>query len=317
MDIAVQLSLLQADFWAASDAERGTVREFAYHRPPTIEKALRLLEADASRVLAGGTDLIPQLREGRRSASHLVDLKGIPALSGIAETPDGGLSIGAVASAAAVARDPRVAARYPAVASSVRLIGSLQVQNRASLGGNICNAAPSADAVPALLCHGARARIAGRGGRRETDLETLFAGPGRTMLGPGELLEAILLPRPEPRAVGSYLRFTPRREMDIAIAGAGAWLRLDEDGRVAEARLFLASVGPTPVRARSAEKELIGARPAAADLDGIGALAAGEARPISDTRGSADYRRALVKVLTARAIAACCRALDVEVAARW
>jgi carbon-monoxide dehydrogenase medium subunit len=224
--------------------------------------------------------------------------------------------IGAAANATMVARHPDIAARYPAVAHSAQLIGGVQVQNRASLGGNICNAAPSADGVPALICHGARAVIAGPRGRREILLESLFAAPGRTTLAPGELLVSIVLPPQEPRAAAAYLRFTPRREMDIAVAGAGAWLRLDQDGAIAQARVALASVAPTPIRAPTAERKLIGERPSPALFEEAGRLAAQDARPISDTRGSADYRRTLIAVLTARALADCARQLGLEVVVR-
>ena len=159
-------------------------------------------------------------------------------------------------------------ARYPAVAQSAQLIGGVQVQNRASLGGNICNAAPSADGVPALICHAARALIAGAEGRREMPVEEIFAGPGRTRLAAGELLVAIRLPPAERRSAGLYLRFTPRREMDIAVAGSGVWLRLGEDGAIAEARVVLASVAPTPIRAPSAERKLVGERPSARPVRG-------------------------------------------------
>lgn len=289
------------------------MKEFAYECPETIESAIALIVDGNARALAGGTDLIPQMREGRRQVDRVVDLKRIPELTAILELPGSSLAIGAAASASAVAGNARVAADYPAVATSARLIGSLQVQNRASLGGNVCNAAPSADAIPALICHQARARIAGPGGTRELDLEKLFAGPGRTTLEPGEILTAIILPPPEPRSAAHYLRFTPRREMDIAVAGAGAWIRLDEQGAIAAARIALASVGPTPIRAGTAEQKLVGAMPSAPLFKEAGRLAAGDARPISDTRGSAEYRRSLVSVLTARALAACCRSLGVEI----
>jgi len=288
---------------------------FEYECPDSVDGAISLLKRGNARVLAGGTDLIPQLREGRRSAELVVDLKRIPELTAISELADGGLAIGAAVNASAIARHPRVASTYPAIAASVRLIGSLQVQSRASLGGNICNAAPSADGVPAVICHKARAQIAGPGGRREIELEDLFAGPGRTTLAPGEILTAIVLPAPEPRSAAHYLRFTPRREMDIAIAGAGAWIRLDESGAIAEARITLASVGPTPIRARAAEAGLTGEKPGQLLLEEAGRLAASDAQPISDTRGSAEYRRTLVSVLTARALAACCRSLGLEVEA--
>lgn len=289
------------------------MQEFGYERPDCIEAAVGLMREGDTRALAGGTDLIPQMREGRRSVGRIVDLKHVPDLIAVFELPGGGLSIGAAASATIIARHARIAADYPAIAASVRLIGSVQVQSRASLGGNVCNAAPSADGVPALICHRARARIAGPDGAREVELEELFTGPGRTTLAPGEILTAIVLPPVLPRSAAHYLRFTPRREMDIAIAGSGVWIRLDEQGAIAEARIALASVGPTPIRAETAERKLVGERPSRALLEEAGRLAAGDARPISDTRGSADYRRSLVSVLTARALAQCCRSIGVEV----
>lgn len=290
------------------------MHEFEYYCPTTIDAAVDALGTSRSRALAGGTDLVPQLREGRRHADRIVDLKRIPELSAVAALPDGGVSIGAAANLTTVARHPAVASAYPAIAHSARLVGSLQVQNRASLGGNICNGAPSADAVPALICHGARVRIAGADRRREMDIAEVFIGPGRTAIEQGELLAAVLVPPPPPRSAAAYLRFTPRREMDIAIAGAGAWITLDAQGAVAAARIVLASVGPTPMRAHRAEAVLLGERPTPSLLNEAGRLAALDAHPISDTRGSADYRRRLVSVLTARALADCCQQLQIEVA---
>lgn len=289
------------------------MREFAYERPDSIASAVQLMQEPDARPLAGGTDLIPQMREGRRTAGLVIDLKGVGELTAIEDLPDGGVSIGAAASASAITRHARVLADYPAITGSVRLIGSVQVQSRASLGGNICNAAPSADGVPALICYRARARIAGPEGTREVEIEDVFAGPGRTTLKPGELLAAIVLPPPQPRSAAHYHRFTPRREMDIAVAGAGTWISLDEQGRISDARIALASVAPTPLRAQAAKKRLIGEAPSRALLEEAGRLASADVRPISDTRGSADYRRTLVSVLTARALAVCCRSLGVEV----
>ena len=290
------------------------MQEFVYECPATIADAVAAMAADGARALAGGTDLIPQVREGRRKVGRIVDVKRIPEMMTISTLQGGGLSIGAAATAAAVARHAGVAGAFPAIAGSARLIGGVQIQSRASLGGNICNAAPSADAVPALICHQARALIAHRDAKREAPVAELFAGPGRTSLKPGELLVSILVPPPPPRSAATYLRFTPRREMDIAVAGSGAWLQLGEDGVIAAARIVLASVAPTPINAPSAEQRLMGERPSRALLEEAGRLAAKDARPISDTRGSADYRLTLVGVLTARALAACCRSLEVEVA---
>jgi CO/xanthine dehydrogenase FAD-binding subunit len=288
------------------------LQEFVYERPGSVEEAVAAIAAGDARALAGGTDLVPQLREGRRQTGRIVDLKFVPEMMAIAVLPDGGVSIGAATTAAVVARHPVIAARYPAVAQSAQLIGGVQVQNRASLGGNICNAAPSADGVPALICHAARALIAGPKGRREMPVESLFAAPGRSNLAADELLVAIVLPPAEERTAAAYLRFTPRREMDIAVAGAGAWLRL-EDGAIAQARIALASVAPTPIRAATAERTLVGERPSRALFEAAGRLAAQDARPISDTRGSADYRKTLVAVLTARALADCGGQLGFEV----
>ena len=288
------------------------MKDFAYACPTTIAEAVAAMQADGARALAGGTDLIPQMREGRRQVARVVDLKRIPALTSITAGADGGLVLGAAASASYVARHASVVSAFPAVAQSARLIGSLQVQNRASLGGNICNAAPSADAVPALICYQASARIAGPTGQREEALEAFIRAPGKTSLAAGELLVSIVMPPVAPRSATAYLRFTPRREMDIAIAGAAAWISLDAAGKVAAARVVLASVGPTPVRAASAERHLLGERPSSALFESAGRLAAGDARPISDTRGSADYRRSLVAVLTARALADCCAAPPIQ-----
>jgi CO/xanthine dehydrogenase FAD-binding subunit len=288
------------------------LKDFVYACPAAIEDAVAAMRADGARALAGGTDLIPQMREGRRQVACLVDLKRIPELMGISTRSDGALVLGAAASASHVAGHAAVASSYPAVARSARLIGSLQVQNRASLGGNICNAAPSADAVPALICHQASVRIAGPNGAREELLEAFLRGPGKTSLAPGELLSSIVLPPVAPGSAATYLRFTPRREMDIAIAGAAAWVRLDGASKIAEARVVLASVGPIPLRATSAEQSLAGQRPGPDLFEAAGRLAAGDARPISDTRGSADYRRSLVAVLTARALAECVAALQVK-----
>jgi carbon-monoxide dehydrogenase medium subunit len=293
------------------------VRTLIYVAPPSIEDAIGELRRGEARPLAGGTDLLPQLREGRRSADRIVDLKPIAELSTIRPLPQGGLAIGAAASATSVARHELIAARYPAIAASARLLGSVQVQNRASLGGNVCNAAPSADVVPALICHEASAQIAGAAGRRNTPLDEFFAGPGRTVLQADEVLTALCLAAVPPRSATTYLRFTPRREMDIAIVGVAVRIDLAEDRSIALARVALASVGPTPMRAVSTERLLRGNR-LDRDLSLAAATAAAnaDARPISDTRASADYRRALVEVLTRRGLAACARTLDIALELR-
>ena len=288
------------------------MRELHYESPTTVEDAVSLLRRGDARALAGGTDLIVQLREGRKSAARVVDLKRIAELGVVAQEPDGGFRIGAAASFTTIAAHGGLTTAHPGIAEAGRLVGSYQIQNRAGLGGNICNGAPSADAVPIVICLGTSAEIAGTHGRRTVAVEELFTGPGRTTLAPDEVLASIRVPPAQPRSAGRYLRFTPRREMDIAIAGSGAWLRLGVDGTIADARIVLASVAPVPLRAKTAEKALIGNRAGASVFAEAGRLAAREAQPISDTRGSAEYRRELVAALTKRALEACARDLRVR-----
>jgi xanthine dehydrogenase FAD-binding subunit len=291
------------------------LQDFIYACPKTIEQAVAFMRAGDARALAGGTDLVPQLREGRRRAGTIVDLKRIPELTAVSPMPEGGVSIGAAANATVVSRHAAVLHGYPAIAESARLIGGVQIQNRASLGGNICNAAPSADVVPALVCHEACAVIEGGRGRHRLPVEQLFKGPGRTALEAGEILVSILLPPTQTLSATKYLRFTPRREMDIAIAGAGTSIKLAGNGTIAWTRIALASVAPTPIRAPSAEQCLTGERPTPSLFKEAGQLAANDARPISDTRGSGDYRRSLIAILTARALADCFRQLQVALGA--
>ena len=288
------------------------MQPFTYERPVTTEAAIARLAAGGARALAGGTDLIPQLREGRRSARVVVDLKHIPELVSTARTADGGWRIGAAVSITALGAVESFATQHKALLASARLIGSLQIQSRATLGGNLCNAAPSGDAVPLLVSLEAMAEIAGPRGRRTIPVERLATSPGRTSLDVGELLVAVLLPPRPVSYAAHYLRFTPRREMDIAIAGSGVAIGIDTAGEITSARITLASVAPVPLRALKAENHLLGNRPTAALLTEAGQIAAGEAQPISDTRGSANYRQELVAVLTRRALQACLTELGVS-----
>lgn len=281
------------------------MQPFAYEKPATIEAATALLAQPGARALAGGTDLIPQVREGRRTIDAVVDIKHIPELTRIARQADGGWSIGAAASIAALGRCAAFAADHPGLLASARLIGSLQIQSRATLGGNLANGAPSADAVPLLLALDAKVMIAGPAAIRVCPVEAVLLGPGKTSLAPGELLVALQLPARQPSTAAHYLRFTPRREMDIAIAGSGVALALGPSGEIASARIVLSSVAPVPLRATAAETILTGQRPQASCLAEAARLSAAAATPISDTRGSAAYRRHLVAVLTRRALEAC------------
>jgi len=278
---------------------------FDYVRPTTLDEAREALDRDGARALAGGTDLIPQLREGRRTAGRLVDLKRVAETSEIVLADDGAVSFGAAVPVAKIARHRDVTSRYGAIADAAGMVGSIQVQNRASLGGNICNGAPSADTVPALIVSDASARIVGPDGERRVAVEDLLAAPGRIHLADGEFLVSVSVAPSGDRSASAYIRFTPRREMDIAIVGVAARIALDAAGNVSNVRLALASVAPTVIRAKSAEAILNGA-PLTDDAIAAAADAArGDAQPISDTRASAEFRRDLVAVLARRALERC------------
>ena len=285
------------------------MQELAYQRPTRIADAIGLLAHDGARALAGGSDLVPQLREGRLGASVVVDLKHVSELTAITQLPDGSWHVGAATSIHALGRHAAFSAAFPGLVAAARLIGSLQIQSRSTLGGNLCNAAPSADAVPLLIAHDAIVQIADANGRTTRAAADFAQGPGKTQLQHGQLVTRIELPKPVPRSAATYLRFTPRREMDIAIVGSGVRLDIDSSGAILDARIVLASVAPVPLIAASAQSLLVGETPSAALFNAAGARAAHEARPISDTRGSADYRRELAAVLTRRALVDCARQL--------
>jgi carbon-monoxide dehydrogenase medium subunit len=271
--------------------------------PETVEECLRALaeRGPDARVVAGGTDLLPQLKNGMLRTGCVVDLSGVSQLRQLARGNGSGLRIGAAVTARTLERDPVVSARYPAIAESGALVGSVQIRNLATLGGNLCNAAPSADMAPPLLALDAEAVIAGPTGPRRVPFASFFLGVRRTVLAPGELLVEIAVPDPGPHSGGNYLRHTPRRELDIAVVGVASQLTLSK-GVCAKARIALAAVAPTPVRAEAAERLLEG-HPVTPDLIGRAARVAVEAaRPISDQRGSADFRRHLVQVLTRRTL---------------
>ena len=276
--------------------------DFVYHRPATVQEALTLLAQPDLRPLAGGTDLIPQWREGRRPAAGMLDLKFIPELIICEFSAEQGARIGAALPCADLYAQSWLAKNYPALDDAARLIGGWQIQNRASLGGNLCNASPSADGVPALIVDGATAEIVSATGRRSVPVENFCTGPGKTVLQPGELLLAFVLPVPATRSGSAYLRFTPRAEMDIALCGAAARLQLDADGKIGSVKIALGAVAPTAIRVPEAEKILLGRKPDEAVFAEAATAAMTAARPISDPRASADYRRQLVGVLTRRAL---------------
>jgi len=281
------------------------VREFMFAAPQSVQEAVELLARanGEARPLAGGTDLIAQMKENRKSPGVIVDVKKIPDLNKLSWDAQNGLRIGAAVSCSRISAFAPVRDRYPALAEACALVGSVQIQNRAALGGNFCNAAPSADAVPPVLSYGGKLLIAGSNGRREIAAEDFFVGPGQTVLGKDELLVQISIPTPPSFSGAAYLRFIPREEMDIAIVGVGAFVQLNS-GRTncEQARLTLAAVAPTPVRAREAEAFLVGKSLDQATISQAGELAAKTAKPISDVRSSAAYRVEMVKVLTRRTL---------------
>jgi len=283
------------------------LQAFDYVRAQSIEQAVALLAeaGDSARVLAGGTDLLAQMKEGRRKVALVVDIKFIPELNELCYDPADGLWLGAAVPCYRIYGNPAIAHAYPGLIDAASLIGGVQVQGRASLGGNLCNASPAADSIPALIVHSAVARIAGPAGRREVPVEAFCTGPGRTVLGPGELLAALHLPPPRPGFGAAYLRFIPRNEMDIAVTGAGASVQLDAHGEtIVAARVALGAVAPTPLYVKEAGAALAG-RPvqeAAVAIAAAAEIAQAAARPIGDMRGTVAQRKHLAAVLTRRAL---------------
>jgi carbon-monoxide dehydrogenase medium subunit len=275
-----------------------------YVAPRTLNEAFQALSnGKRSAMLAGGTDIIVQLRENRKHADQVVDLKHIPELMAIGFAGDGTLEIGAAVPCARIYEDSEIATRLPGLIDSASLIGGIQVQGRASLGGNVCNASPAADSIPSLIAHGARLLIASSTGTREVPVEDFFRGPGQNALGAGEILVQIKIP-PQPAHSGvRFLRFIPRNEMDIAVANAGVRLTLDAGGtRIEEARVAIGAVAPTPLFVGAAGAALVGKEPGREAFEAAGQAAADAATPITDMRGSAAQRKHLAKVLTIRAL---------------
>lgn len=279
------------------------MRRFDLALPTSVDDCLKAMAGHGPdvKLVAGGTDLLPQLKNSLLKPALVVDLSGVKELRAIERDAGGGLRIGAAVTARELELDARVRAEYPAIAESAALVGSIQIRNLATLGGNLCNAAPSADMAPPLLALEAEAVIVGPKGRRRVPIATFFQGVRRTVLGPDELLLELIVPTPAPRSGGNYLRHTPRRELDIAVVGVASQLTLT-DGVCAKARIALAAVAPTPVRAPEAEHALEGQPLTSERIETAATLAVSAANPISDQRGSAEYRRHLVRVLTRRTL---------------
>ncbi len=276
--------------------------EMRYAAPANLEDAVALLSGanGAARVLAGGTDLLIQMRGGRVKPELLLDVKGIAEMRSIL-AENGGIRFGAAVSCMELVEHALFVQTWPGVTDAVKLIGSVQVKGRASVGGNVCNASPAADSVPAMIAAGAIASIVGPGGRRELPVEDIAAGPGKTTLAKGELLVSFLLPRRAPRSGDAYLRFTPRTEMDIAVVGAGVNLTLDAQGVCTQARVSLGAVAERALLVPEAAAALIGSKVDADALKRLGAAASAACRPIADKRGTREFRIKLAGVLARRA----------------
>ncbi|HLB27482.1 MAG TPA: xanthine dehydrogenase family protein subunit M [Dehalococcoidia bacterium] len=282
------------------------MRRFEYFAPQSLSEALTLFRerGEGGRALAGGTDLVPQIKEGMDKIpmpSYVVSLRRLPELSGIEFDERAGLRAGAGVTMAELAGSPVVRERYRALADGAGLVGSVQTMNMATVGGNVCNAAPSADTAPPLLAHEAVAVIAGPDGEHELPLAEFWRGPNATALAPGELLRELRLPVPPANTGGVYVRQTPRKQMDIAVVGVAVLLTLDGD-RIERARVALGAVAPTPIRAPETEAALEGQAVSEPLFAKAAEAAAAEARPISDQRGSAEFRRHLVRVTTERCL---------------
>jgi CO/xanthine dehydrogenase FAD-binding subunit len=293
------------------------MRPFSYEVPTSVDQAISLLarEGGRARPLAGGTDLLVQMRRGLREADLLVDLKRIPELTHISFDPSEGLTVGAAVSCAQLYEHRDVQRAYPALIDAASIVGGPAIQGRATLGGNLCNAAPSGDTIPPMIVLDATCTIAGPSGRRNVAARSFCTAPGKNVLNVDEILVSIQFPSPEPRSGAHYLRFIPRGEMDIAVAAAGAWVALNDDGdRVVDARIALAAVAPIPLPADDAAASLVGKAPTEEAFEGAARLAQEAARPISDVRGTIAQRRHLVGVLVKRALrGAVARAKGVDV----
>ena len=274
-----------------------------YFRPGTLDACLAAFAEHGAnaRALAGGTDLLVQMRAGRMSNRVVIDLKAVPEFNEIRYDPGAGLTLGAAVPCYRIYADQTVQREYPGLIDSVSMIGGTQIQGRASVGGNLCNAAPSADAVPALIALGATCRVASVAGEREVPVEEFCSAPGRNVLSEHEVLVSLNLPAPAPGSGACYLRFIPRNEMDIAVAGAGVSVRL-AGGCFASGRVALAAVAPTPLLVPAAGAALRGQPVGRAAIAAAAAAARAAASPISDMRGTAEYRSNLCEVLTRRAL---------------
>ncbi|MEW6274774.1 MAG: xanthine dehydrogenase family protein subunit M [Bacillota bacterium] len=279
--------------------------EFEYFAPGTVEEVLALLErfGDGAKILAGGTDLLLMMKDKVIRPRCLIDITGVAALNGIRYTPGQGLIIGAAAKIAVVERSPVVREKYFALHQAAGELGSAQVRAMATIGGNSCHASPAAETPPPLIALGAKVKLQSRAGERELPLADFILGNRQTALRNGEILTGFFLPEPPPNSASRYQCLGLRDAMEIDIVNAAVNLVLDEDGATCrDVRIVMGSVAPAPLRARQAESTLAGRRLDAAAIEEAARIAAGEAKPISDLRASAEYRREVTAVVVKRAL---------------
>lgn len=272
-----------------------------YVRPTSLKEAVGLLAAADGNafVLAGGSDLLVRMKGGFIEPDLIVDIKAIGGLDAI-ELSASGFSIGAAVPCAALGESGALKDAWPGVVEAASLIGSRQVQGRCTIAGNLCNASPAADSVPALVAAGAKVVITGPKGSRTIAVEDVPTGPGKTSLARGEIVEAILLSQPAPHSADAYLRFIPRTEMDIAVVSAGVNLTLDGEGRVLSARVALGAVAPTVLLVQDAADAIVGTKLEADALEALAVACSAACRPIDDKRGTIEFRKKVAGVLAQR-----------------
>ena len=276
-----------------------------YERPTSLKSALSILseKGDVTKVLAGGTDILVKLRGRREQPDVLMDSKEIPELNELSYDQNKGLTIGAAVPLYKLYDNADVKNNYPALVDSTTIIGGIPIQGRATVGGNLCNAAPSADAIPTLIVLGAKALISSADGTREINVDEFCTGPGSNVLKSNELLVSIIVPAPKENSGAHYMRFIPRNEMDIAVVGIGTLVELNAEGdKFKNVNVALASVAPTPIFVREISEFLSGKEVNDENIEKAGQLAKEASSPISDMRGTAEYRQHLCSVLTKRSL---------------
>ena len=275
-----------------------------YEAPTSVDDAVKILAGASglAKVMSGGTDLLVQLRSGRIKPDLIVDMKRIPGVIGIREEGDFFI-IGSATPGVMLSSNDKLEHAWPGIVEGADLIGSTQIQGRASLAGNLCNASPAADSVPAVIAARATVVVAGPNGRREVSAESIPAGPGRTSLGKGEFIVEFKIPKPKPHQCDAYLRFIPRTEMDIAVVGCGTNVTLDANGVCTDARVVLGAIAPTIVIVEEAAKALIGHKLDEPTLAALDAAAQAACKPINDKRGTIEYRTKVAGVLARRTAA--------------